>query len=157
MPTEIERKFLVKPGAWTPQGPGTPFRQGYLSSQKDRVVRVRLAGGAGTLTIKGPTAGISRAEFEYPIPAADAAALLDALCERPLIEKVRHVERHGGKTWEIDVFLGDNAGLTVAELELSSEDEPFERPAWLGEEVSADPRYANASLVARPYRTWKPG
>jgi adenylate cyclase len=157
MPTEIERKFLVKPGAWTPQGPGTPFRQGYLSSQKDRVVRVRLAGGAGTLTIKGPTAGISRAEFEYQIPAADAAALLDALCERPLIEKVRHVERHGGKTWEIDVFLGDNAGLTVAELELSSEDEPFERPAWLGEEVSADPRYANASLVARPYRTWKPG
>lgn len=157
MPTEIERKFLVKPGAWTPRGEGTPFRQGYLSSEKARVVRVRLAGARGFLTVKGPTAGLTRAEFEYEIPPADAAAMLDALCERPLIEKVRHVERHGGHDWEIDVFLGDNAGLTVAELELSSEDEAFERPAWLGEEVSADHRYANASLVARPYRTWKPG
>jgi CYTH domain-containing protein len=157
MAEEIERKFLVKPGAWTPRGAGTPFRQGYLSSAKERVVRVRLAGDRGTLTIKGPTTGITRAEFEYDIPAADAAALLDTLCERPLVEKVRHVEAHGGKRWEIDVFLGENQGLTVAELELASEDEPFERPAWLGEEVSGDPRYANASLVARPFRSWGGG
>jgi adenylate cyclase len=154
---EIERKFLVRPGAWTPLGAGTPFRQGYLSSSKERVVRVRVAGDAGTLTIKGPPSGLTRSEFEYAIPVEDAAALLDALCERPLIEKRRHVERHGGKDWEIDVFLGENEGLVVAELELGSEDEPFERPAWLGEEVSADPRYANASLVARPYRNWRGG
>jgi len=154
---EIERKFLVRPGAWTPRGAGTPYRQGYLSSSKERVVRVRVAGDAGTLTIKGPPSGITRSEFEYAIPVADAAAMLDALCERPLIEKQRHLERHGGKEWEIDVFLGENEGLVVAELELGAEDEPFERPAWLGEEVSADPRYANASLVARPYRSWRGG
>lgn len=157
MGREIERKFLVRPGAWTPRGEGTLLRQGYLSAAKERVVRVRLAGDAGTLTVKGPAAGVSRAEFEYAIPAEDAAAMLDALCERPLVEKRRHVERHGGKDWEIDVFLGDNAGLVVAELELDAEDEPFERPPWLGEEVSADPRYANASLVARPYRSWPRG
>lgn len=154
MGTEIERKFLVRLDRWRPQGPGTPYRQGYLSSRAERVVRVRLAGDQGWLTVKGPTTGLSRAEFEYAIPAEEAAAMLDGLCERPLIEKRRHVELHGGRRWEIDVFEGDNRGLVVAELELAREDEPFERPDWLGEEVSQDRRYANASLVTHPYSRW---
>jgi adenylate cyclase len=152
---EIERKFLVRPDAWRPAGPGTPFRQGYLSTHPERVVRVRIAGDKAWLTVKGVTRGLTRSEFEYPIPVPDAAAMLDGLCERPLIEKDRHVEVHGGKTWEIDVFHGENEGLVLAELELDSEDEPFARPAWAGDEVSADPRYANASLARNPFSRWK--
>jgi adenylate cyclase len=150
---EIERKFLVDVARWRPAGPGVVFRQGYLSTHPERTVRVRIEGDAGKLTIKGKTAGISRLELEYPIPLADAEQLL-ALCERPLIEKVRHTEPHAGKTWEIDVFGGDNAGLVLAELELPSEDEPFTAPPWVLEEVSHDPRYYNASLVRAPYTTW---
>jgi len=152
--TEIERKFLVDLSAWRPPGPGTLYKQGYLSSRPAATVRVRIAGARAALTVKGPTAGVTRAEFEYAIPVEDAAIMLDTLCERPLIEKHRHVEMHGGKTWEIDVFHGENEGLVVAELELAAEDEPFEKPPWLGAEVSADPRYANASLVSRPWSTW---
>jgi len=151
---EIERKFLVDVARWRPAGAGVAFRQGYLSSHPERTVRVRLEGDAGKLTIKGKTSGVSRLELEYAIPRADAEQLL-ALCERPLIEKVRHTEEHAGKTWEIDVFGGENEGLVVAELELASEDEPFERPPWALEEVSHDPRYYNASLVRAPYRTWR--
>jgi CYTH domain-containing protein len=154
MAQEIERKFLVRREVWKPVGAGTPFRQGYLSAHKERVVRVRIAGGEARLTVKGATVGLTRSEFEYAIPVADAAAMLDGLCERPLIEKERHVEVHGGKTWEIDVFHGENEGLVVAELELAAEDEPFSRPAWLGEEVSADPRYANANLARNPFSRW---
>jgi CYTH domain-containing protein len=106
------------------------------------------------LTIKGVTSGISRLEFEYEIPRADADRLLDDLCERPLIEKTRYRVSAGGVTWEIDEFHGDNAGLVVAEVELAREDQPFERPAWLGDEVSGDPRYFNANLVAHPFREW---
>jgi adenylate cyclase len=149
---EIERKFLVDP-SWHPRDAGTFFQQGYLNSHRERVVRVRLQGDSAKLTIKGVTTGVTRAEFEYPIPVADAPALL-ALCEQPLIEKRRHLEHHAGKTWEVDVFLGANAGLIVAELELASEDEPFERPPWLGAEVSDDPRYYNNNLISRPYTRW---
>jgi CYTH domain-containing protein len=154
MAQEIERKFLVKGDLWKPAGPGTAYRQGYLSSQKERVVRVRVQGDEARLTVKGATVGLTRPEFEYPIPVADAVAMLEGLCERPLVEKERHLEVHGGKTWEIDVFHGENEGLVVAELELASEDEPFTRPAWVGEEVSSDPRYANASLARNPYARW---
>jgi adenylate cyclase len=154
MAQEIERKFLVDIARWRPAGAGVAFRQGYLSSHPERTVRVRLEGSTGKLTIKGATSGVSRLELEYPIPTADAEQLL-ALCERPLIEKVRHTEQHEGKTWEIDVFGGENEGLVVAELELASEDEPFTRPAWAFREVSDDPRYYNASLVRAPYRTWR--
>lgn len=154
MAKEIERKFLLRLDAWIPQNEGTYYKQGYLNSQKERVVRVRIAGPKAMLTIKGITKGVTRAEFEYPVPVEDAALLLDNLCEQPVIEKHRHKEVHGGKTWEIDVFHGENEGLVVAELELASEDEAFERPAWLGEEVSSDPRYFNSNLLKNPYRNW---
>ncbi len=154
MGREIERKFLVRRALWTPAGAGTPTRQGYLSSQKERVVRVRIAGDRAFLTGKGAAVGLTRAEFEYAIPVADAAAMLDALCERPLVEKDRHVEVHAGKRWEIDVFHGENEGLVLAELELASEDEVFAAPAWVGEEVSHDPRYANANLARQPFSRW---
>ncbi|MDB4960136.1 MAG: hypothetical protein JWP01_135 [Myxococcales bacterium] len=154
-PTEIERKFLVDRKVWVPEGPGTLYKQGYLSSTKERVVRVRLEGDAGKLTIKGATQGITRVELEYPIPAEDAELMLRTLCERPLIEKTRHKETHGGKLWEIDVFHGDNDGLVMAELELSSEDETFTWPPWIVEEVSSDPRYYNSNLIAAPYKSWK--
>jgi adenylate cyclase len=154
MATEIERKFLVRGDAWKAQGTPERYRQGYLRTAGSATVRVRVAGERGFLTIKGPTRGMTRSEFEYPIPLADARALLDSLCERPQIEKLRYRIPLGAHTWEVDEFLGDNAGLVVAEIELGSEDEPFDRPAWLGEEVTADPRYRNAALAQRPYRTW---
>lgn len=155
MAEEIERKFLVNSDAWRAQASGTRFRQGFLSTDPDRTVRVRAAGARGTLTIKGRTVGARRPEYEYEIPLADAEQMLDTLCERPLIEKVRFELHDGTHLWEIDVFEGDNAGLVVAEIELESEEESFERPDWLGEEVTDDPRYFNANLVENPYRTWQ--
>jgi len=128
--------------------------QGYLSSHPERVVRVRIAGAAAKLTIKGKTAGISRLELEYDIPVSDAQRMLDELCERPLIDKHRYTEEHAGHTWEIDVFHGDNDGLVIAELELPSEDAPFEKPAWAGDDVSHDPRYYNANLLTAPFKSW---
>lgn len=154
MADEIERKFLVT-AAWTPRDAGVLYRQGYLSTHKERTVRVRRHGDNAVLTIKGATHGVTRVELEYPIPVADADQML-AMCEKPLIEKTRHTEDHGGTTWEIDVFGGDNAGLVVAEVELASEDASFHRPAWLGAEVSDDARYFNANLVKHPFSTWTP-
>jgi CYTH domain-containing protein len=153
MAKEIERKFLVKAG-WKPQDAGIHFKQGYLNTQKERVVRVRIEGAKAKLTIKGVTTGVTRSEFEYAIPVDDAAILLDNLCEKPLIDKHRHKEVHGGKTWEIDVFHGDNEGLVVAEIELASEAETFAKPDWAGDEVSSDPRYFNSNLLKNPYKSW---
>jgi CYTH domain-containing protein len=152
--TEIERKFLVTDDTWRRQATSTSFRQGYLSTVKERTVRVRAAGDEGTLTIKGITVGASRTEFEYPIPVADANAMLDELCEQPIIEKTRHVVDVDGTTWEIDEFAGVNEGLVVAEVELDSPDEQFTSPDWLGDEVTDDPRYFNANLIAHPYSKW---
>lgn len=154
MAKEIERKFLVKTAAWKPQNEGIHFKQGYLNTQKERVVRVRIEGDKAKLTIKGVTTGVTRSEFEYVIPVEDASLLLDNLCEKPLIDKHRHAEVHGGKTWEIDVFHGDNEGLVVAEIELKSETETFVRPDWAGEEVSSDPRYFNSNLLKNPFKNW---
>jgi adenylate cyclase len=156
MPREIEHKFLVRLDVWKPTESGVVYRQGYLSSAKERVVRVRIAGERAFLTIKGPAHGITRLEFEYAIPVADAATLLDLLCEHPLIEKTRYRQSFDGRTWEIDVFHGDNAGLVVAELEVADESEQFEQPPWLGREVSGDPRYFNSNLVSNPYKNWHP-
>lgn len=154
MGTEIERKFLVTPGAWTPRDAGTHFKQGYLNSDVERVVRVRIEGNVATLAIKGPVTGLSRLECEYPLPVEDAKILLDQLCEQPLIDKHRYREQHGRHTWEIDVFHGDNAGLIVAEVELDAESDTLQMPPWAGEEVSSDPRYFNSNLVKHPYRNW---
>jgi adenylate cyclase len=151
---EIERKFLVSGEAWRETAEGTRYRQGFLSTEPERTVRVRVAGPRGSITVKGKSVGARRAEFEYEIPVADAERMLDTLCQRPLIEKVRYTLAVGPHTWEIDVFEGSNAGLLVAEIELSSEDEAFEKPEWVGDEVTDDPRYFNSNLVANPYGTW---
>jgi CYTH domain-containing protein len=154
MPIEIERKFLVVDDTWRQGATGTPFRQGYLCTDPERTVRVRLAGDRGTLTIKGKTEGISRAEFEYPIPSAEAAELLDRLSLRPLIEKTRYRVEHAGRVWEIDEFFGDNEGLILAEVELESADAQLELPSWTGREVSDDPRYYKANLVQHSFSKW---
>ncbi len=153
MAVEIERKFLVSGDAWR-QGAALRIAQGYLNRDKQRTVRVRIAGEQAFLTIKGLSTGATRAEFEYAIPTADAEQLL-ALCEGPLVQKTRHTLVHGGCTWEVDEFEGDNAGLVVAEIELTSEDQPFDRPPWLGPEVTHDARYFNSSLAAHPYSQWR--
>jgi len=156
MAEEIERKFLVRSDRWRPPPDGgTRFRQGYLSTEPERVVRVRLAGDSAYLTIKGPTVGVRRLEFEYPIPPADAETMLDLLCLRPLIEKTRYLVPWQGRTWEIDVFEGDNAGLTMAEIELPSADAELALPPWVDREVSDDPRYFNSNLARRPYQLWR--
>jgi adenylate cyclase len=151
---EIERKFLVRDARWKALGPGALLRQGYLSSHPDRIVRVRIEGESAMLTIKGRTIGATRSEWEYPIPLEDANAFLNELCEKPIIEKIRYRILHEGMMWEVDEFLGDNAGLVVAEIELEAEDQPFSRPDWIGEEVTHDARYFNANLLRRPYTTW---
>lgn len=153
MGQEIERKFLVTGDGWREDAEGTLYRQGYLAKDKERTVRVRVAGTKAYLTIKGCTKGTSRAEYEYEIPLQDAEELLD-LCEGPLVEKTRHKIQHAGHTWEVDVFHGDNEGLIMAEVELKSEDEHVEMPNWAGKEVSDDPRYYNSTLSKKPYKTW---
>jgi adenylate cyclase len=153
MGQEIERKFLVRGEAWR-SGSGTRIRQGYMRNEIDGVVRVRTKGERAYLTIKGHTTGITRPEFEYEIPVRDADEILDGLCLKPLIEKIRYEVRVSGFTWEVDEFLGENAGLVVAEIELEAENQEFPRPDWLGKEVSDDFRYHNASLVKYPYSKW---
>jgi len=153
MGVEIERKFLVCSDAWRSLGEPVLLRQGYLSSHKERVVRVRIEGEQGVITIKGQNVGALRGEWEYPIPLADAAELLQ-LCEQPLIEKYRRRISHAGHVWEVDEFLGVNAGLVVAEIELDAEAEAFALPDWVGAEVTDDLRYFNSSLIKHPYSAW---
>jgi adenylate cyclase len=154
-PLEIERKFLIASDAWRAQctGPGRRIAQGYLCTSADKSVRVRLSGDDGTLTVKGSRTGITRLEFQYSIPAAHAARLIE-LCEMPPIDKTRHIVHHAGMKWEIDVFHGENEGLLIAEVELEREDQPLEIPSWAGAEVSDDPRYYNSSLSRHPFRKW---
>ena len=154
MGIEHEWKFLVKNDSWRRDASSTLVRQGYITTGA-KSVRVRIYGDDAFLTLKGPPKGNSRLEFEYPIPVADAETLLNQLCEKPLIEKIRHLVTHKGSEWEIDEFLGDNAGLIIAELELESEVLEFEPPEWLGDNVSGDMRYYNSNLVKHPFKTWK--
>jgi adenylate cyclase len=155
MGVEIERKFLVHGEEWKNNaGEGTDFQQGYLSRGGDCSVRVRIEGNRANLNIKSATLGISRQEFEYPVPVADAKELLSLFCPATVIKK-RYLINFAGKTWEIDVFAGDNHGLVIAEIELDSIDEKFQLPPWAGEEVSADPRYYNTELAKHPYNSWK--
>ena len=154
MNTEIERKFLVLNQSWKTTARPVQCRQGYISTEPAQTVRIRTVGAEGFLTIKGISTGAARAEFEYPLPYEDAQYLLNHLCLKPLIEKTRWHYDYKGHLWEIDEFSGENEGLIVAEIELTSEAEIFERPDWLGKEVTGDPRYYNASLVIKPYKKW---
>lgn len=155
MAIEIERKFLLKDDSWRQSADaGTAYRQGYLIGAKQASVRVRIEGDQAFLNIKSMTLGVTRHEYQYPIPLAEANEMLDMLCEKPLVEKVRYRVQHAGHEWEIDVFGGVNAGLVVAEVELQSEQEPLSLPDWIGVEVSADPRYYNVNLVKHPYTAW---
>jgi len=152
MGIEIERKFLVVGEGWR-QGEGVPYAQGYLNRAAERTVRVRIAGERAFLTVKGVSRGATRSEFEYEIPTGDAEQLLE-LSDGPVIRKIRRIVEHEGARWEVDEFLGDNAGLVVAELELESEEQTYARPDWLGREVTDDPRYYNSNLAAHPFRSW---
>jgi CYTH domain-containing protein len=154
MGIEIERKFLVQGDAWRRLAPGTLYRQGYIMSGAGRTVRVRIAGDQGFLTIKSKPEGIARSEFEYAIPLADAAELLDHLCDRPLIEKYRHKIAIDDLVWEVDEFLGDNQGLILAEVELEHADQAIALPDWIAQEVTQDARYYNSNLVKHPFSRW---
>ena len=146
--------FLVRGDYKASACSSSRIMQGYLCASGGNTVRVRLRDDKAYLTIKGPTNGLSRFEWEKEIPADDARALM-ALCHGGLIDKTRYLVPFGGHTFEVDEFYGDTEGLTVAEVELASEDEAFERPEWLGEEVSDDPRYRNSHLLTAPYKSWK--
>ncbi|MAX55437.1 MAG: adenylate cyclase [Alcanivoracaceae bacterium] len=154
MGQEIERKFLVSNTAVTQTLEGERLTQGYLSHDKHATVRVRIAGASAWLTFKGKTTGATRSEFEYPIPVDDARQMLDELCGAGVIDKTRYRLPQGDLCWEIDVFHGDNTGLVVAEIELPSEDTPFDKPEWLGDDVTGETRYYNSALSTLPYKKW---
>jgi len=157
MAIEIERKFWIKNKDWkvaanAPEG--KVLKQGYLSTDKERTVRVRIYGTKGFLTIKGKSVGMTRAEFEYEIPVEDAIPLLK-LCHQPIIEKVRYKIHLDNLIWEVDEFDGVNEGLILAEVELESEEQKVNIPSWAGEEVTGDIRFYNSSLVNNPFTKWK--
>lgn len=155
MAEEIERKFLLRSDAWRAEvGDSVHIVQGYLARGERSAVRVRVQGELAQINIKHSLDGIHRLEYEYPIPPQDAREILQQVALRPLIEKTRHHVRRGRHLWEIDEFHGENAGLIVAEIELDAADEVFERPSWLGQEVSQDARYYNSNLSRRPYTQW---
>ena len=151
---EIERKFLVTAKTYRELAKGTHYKQGYLNSQMERVVRVRTIDTTGFMTVKGITKGATRLEYEYEIPVKDADELLEQLCEQPIIDKHRYKVPMGEFIWEIDEFHGENEGLIVAEIELESEYQEFTKPDWIGDEVTSDPRYFNSNLNAHPYKNW---
>ncbi len=150
---EIERKFLIKKNLWKPAGKGVEIKQGYLSVDPGRIVRVRIAGENAYMTIKGKPTGFTRPEFEYEIPKTEAEILLKMCLDFP-VEKTRYKEKKDEVTWEIDVFSGENSGLIMAEVELTSEEQKVDLPEWVGEEVSYDYRYYNSWLSGNPYSKW---
>jgi adenylate cyclase len=154
MGKEIERKFLVKNHDYKKLSRGTLIQQGFLSSVQERVVRVRIVGHQAFLTIKGISYGATRTEFEYEIPGEDAEILMMDLCEKPIIEKYRYRIKSSDFVWEVDEFKGMNEGLVIAEIELKSEEQAFDLPDWIGEEVTGDPRYYNSNLIRNPYSSW---
>ena len=153
MGTEIERKYLVKGTEWKKLTPGKRYCQGYIATVGKQTVRVRIAGEQGYLTIKGASVGSVRSEFEYPIPVEDAEEMLNTLCDRPLIEKIRYKIPYQNFIWEVDEFLGENQGLIIAEVELEREDQVVPFPNWISQQVS-DPKYFNSNLVKHPYSQW---
>jgi adenylate cyclase len=151
---EIERKFLLAGDSWRALGQPVLLRQGYLSSDPERVVRVRVEGNHACITIKGRSSGATRGEWEYPIPLTDANELLERLCQQPIVEKYRSKVEFAGNVWEVDEFIGVNQGLVLAEIELQAEDQAFDKPEWIGAEVTDDKRYYNSNLVRHPYSSW---
>ncbi len=155
MGIEIERKFLLKNDRWRDESmPEILLRQGYLSTEKERTVRIRIANEKAFLTIKGIAKGSQRPEFEYGIPANEAQEMLTHLCVKPIIEKYRFKVTYSGLIWEIDEFIGDNAGLILAEVELVSPEQKISLPDWIGTEVTGDPKYYNSNLIKNPYKNW---
>ncbi|MBT3251142.1 MAG: CYTH domain-containing protein [Candidatus Marinimicrobia bacterium] len=154
MKTEIERKFLVINNKYKELAEGTFYHQGYLNWQKERIVRVRKINDKGFLTVKGITMGATRLEYEYEIPVNDANDLLNEICEKPTIRKYRFKIPFAGLIWEVDEFLDDNRGLIVAEIELEYEKQTFNKPDWIGDEVTYDHRYFNSNLIKNPINTW---
>ncbi|WP_414548939.1 CYTH domain-containing protein [Anabaena sp. CCY 0017] len=154
MAKEIERKYLLKDDSWRKLAQGSVYCQGYIATKDKTTVRVRIVGNQGYLTIKGPSVECSRLEFEYPIPVEDAQEMLNTLCQKPFIEKVRYKVEWDGLIWEIDEFDGLNKGLILAEVELSDINQQISLPPWIGEEVSHDPRYFNSYLVTNPFSQW---
>ncbi|SFV69382.1 hypothetical protein MNB_SV-10-164 [hydrothermal vent metagenome] len=155
MAKEIERKFLVDPKKLPPLHHPLRIRQGYLPGCQTGTVRVRISNEEAFLTLKGRTTGITRSEFEYPVPLSDAEQMLTELCSSHFIEKERYLVPHEGHLWEIDIFSGKNSGLIVAEIEFSEENEAFAKPEWVTTEVSSDPKYRNVNLLAYPYCDWE--
>ena len=155
MAIEIERKFLVKERPFAMAKKSLKINQGYILNEKSKVIRVREKGDDYFLTIKGNNIGISRLEYDFPISKDDAEELIIHFCKTTLIEKTRHYVEHKGHTWEVDEFHGTNDGLIVAEIELESEDEKFEIPNWIGQEVTQDERYYNMNLAVHPYTSWE--
>ena len=146
---EIERKFLIADDSWRGQTEGVEYRQGYLAASETVTVRVRVGGGTAVMTVKGQSdsSGLTRAEYEFPLPVDEANEMIDRLCEGRIVEKTRYRIWHDGLVWEVDEFHGAHEGLVLAEIELESEDQVFEKPAWAGEEVTGDYRYYNAWLA----------
>ena len=155
MSLEIERKFLVIDPSVVHGHPSERLVQAYIAATDRATVRIRIAGEQAWLTLKGATKGISRRELEYPIPVADAELCLAELCADGVVSKTRYRIPHAGHVWEVDVFDGTNAGLVLAEIELTAADEEFERPPWVGKEVSGDPRYFNSQLAEHPFSLWQ--
>jgi CYTH domain-containing protein len=154
MGVEIEKKFLVKDNSWKQQATGVYYRQGYLSSHSERVVRIRTIENKGYLTIKGKSVGAARTEYEYEIPLEDAIEMLTRICEKPVIEKTRYTLDYKGLLWEIDEFAAENKGLVIAEVELEDENQNIELPSWVGEEVTMQEKYYNSNLIKHPFSTW---
>jgi len=151
--TEIERKFLVADPSWRGQAEGIRYRQGYLAASPGTTVRVRVGGGRGVMTIKGPPgpSGLSRAEYEFPIPEDQANAIIDDLCGGRVVDKTRYRIDHAGDLWEVDTFHEAHEGLVLAEIELDAEDQEFAMPPWVGQEVTGDYRYTNAWLASNKH------
>ncbi len=155
MPIEIERKFLLKNNDWRDEVVRSMrIRQGYLGKIDKASVRVRIQGESANINIKSATLDMRRMEYEYAIPLSEAEEMLNQLTSGPQIDKTRYIVERGGHVWEIDEFYADNEGLIMAELELNSEDEAYEHPHWLAEEVTEDPRYYNVNLAKHPYKDW---
>ena len=155
MAVEIERKYLIDLEKLGTLKNANRIKQGYITTNKDAVVRVRVKNDKGYLTIKGSNIGVSRLEFEYEIPLLEANEMLDKLCQKPIIDKIRYIINYEKHIWEVDVFYGDNEGLVIVEVELEDENEYINLPLWIKEEVTGDIKYYNSNLMKYPYNQWK--